>query len=433
MKYTKETIRGSLAFMFTLALVASLAIFCWNANTQTAHAAPGEVLILSTTVSGGLGSLEATKAVAIGKTPVLVTPAVWAGLTTADFASYDAIVLGDPHCVVGTGPIAAAMANRTVWGPAVTGNIIIVGTDPEWHKFKAGVPLVTEKGIAFAVADVPNTGAYITLSCYYHNTAALTPVPLLDELSSTGVGFTVRGVGCFNDAHIVATHPALTGLTDAILSNWFCSVHEAFDSWPVDFLVLAIAKGIGASYTAPDGTVGTPYIMARGRSLVVISDIDLAPLTSTNPLGSSHTVTATVTEGAPPVPVVGTTVTFELIAGPHVGTTGADVTDASGNASFSYVGTIEGDDFIVARFVDSSGNTQTSNTVTKTWDKSAGPPCDLNGDGVVDRADYMIFRSTLGKCSGDIGFIQQADLDGDGCVTYYHDYQMWYACYKENR
>src|SRR5205085_12558488 len=103
------------------------------------------------------------------------------------------------------------------------------------------------------------TGAFISLSCYYHGTAANTPVPLLDGL---GAGpFTVTGVGCFNDAHIVATSDALTGLTDATLSNWSCSVHEAFDSWPtLAFDVLAIAKGTPTVvYTAPDGTAGTPY------------------------------------------------------------------------------------------------------------------------------------------------------------------------------
>jgi PKD repeat protein/lysophospholipase L1-like esterase len=56
----------------------------------------------------------------------------------------------------------------------------------------------------------------------------------------------------------------LNGLTDNALSSWGCSVHEAFDSYPSDFVVLAMARNIGSTYTAPDGTVGTPYILARG-------------------------------------------------------------------------------------------------------------------------------------------------------------------------
>ncbi len=71
--------------------------------------------------------------------------------------------------------------------------------------------------MAFATDEVGKTGAYITLSCYYHGAAANTPVPFLDDLSMMG-NFTVTGVGCYNDAHIVATHPALSGLTDGDLS-----------------------------------------------------------------------------------------------------------------------------------------------------------------------------------------------------------------------
>jgi hypothetical protein len=96
---------------------------------------------------------------------------------------------------------------------------------------------VTESGIKFAADEPTKTGVYITLSCYYHGTAEGTAAPLLDVLRA----FTVKGVGCFNDVHLVASHPALAGTTDASLSNWSCSVHEAFDTFPPTFLPLAIA------------------------------------------------------------------------------------------------------------------------------------------------------------------------------------------------
>jgi len=56
-------------------------------------------------------------------------------------------------------------------------------------------------------------------------------------------------------------------------------------------------------------------------------------------------------------------------------------------------------------------------------------PGDLNGDGDIDSTDYSLFRSTLGKCSGDAGFIAEADYDEDGCVTY-ADYRIWYGYYR---
>lgn len=347
-------------------LVLLAAMSGWISDIQTAQAASGEVLILEPTVTGGAGSVEAIKAIAVGKTPVLVDNATWASMTTSDFASYDAIILGDPFCVTNTGPITAAIANASVWGAAVTGNVIINGTDPVLHSSRSGAQNLIEKSIAFAAAEPGKTGLYCSLSCYYFNAASGTPVPLLDGIS--GGGFTVVGQGgCPADSHIIATHPALDGLTDADLSNWSCSTHEGFVSWPSDFLVLAISLDVPSSFVAPDGTSGAPYIVARGETLEVISDIKLAPKTATNPIGTSHTVTATVSENN--APVVGTTVTFNVISGPHAGLMGTDSTDGSGNASFSYTGTSAGVDTIHATFVDSEGKTQTSNAVTKTWEE----------------------------------------------------------------
>lgn len=362
-----------------LAVWAAASLAALLMSSAPAVAAPGEVLILDSTVTGGAGSTLAQKFVATGKTPVLVDGATWASMTAAQFDSYDAIVLGDPTC--STLEPAAPAANASTWSSVVDGNVIIIGTDETFHEGQGG-ELLIEKAAAFSVAEAGKTGAYISLSCYYHDTAPGTPVPLLSGFGT----FSVTGVGCYNDAHIVATHPALDGLTDATLSDWFCSVHEAFDAWPVSFEVLAIAEGIGSVFTAPDGTTGTPYILARGVD--VISDIDLTPEDATNDIGESHEVTATVTtdDPAPGTPVVGTTVTFTVVDGPHAGNTGNDDTDASGVATFSYTGTAAGTETIEATFVDSLGRTQRSNRVTKTWVavEICGNGIDDDGDGETD-------------------------------------------------
>lgn len=227
-----------------------------------ARAAVGKVLILGSTVSGGTNSIEAQEVTADGLTPVVIDDSTWQSLTTAQFASYGALILGDPTCT-GSRP-AAAEANAATWGAAVTGNVLINGTDPVFHAAQGG-ELATRRFVDFAVANSSKTGLYVSLSCSYDSTVAHTPVAVLDALRPGG--FTVTGVGCWNDAHIVATHPALVGLSDATLSNWRCSVHEAFDSYPPDFQVLAMARNIGSTFTASDGSVGTPYILASGSGL----------------------------------------------------------------------------------------------------------------------------------------------------------------------
>lgn len=107
------------------------------------------------------------------------------------------------------------------------------------------------------------TGAYISLSCYYEGAAPKTPVPVLSGLAvADGQGFSVEGAGCSDSIDIVSSSPALSGITNGLLSNWECSVHEAFDSRPASFGVLAIDTSTGAAYEAADGTHGDPYILA---------------------------------------------------------------------------------------------------------------------------------------------------------------------------
>jgi hypothetical protein len=401
-----------------VAMAAAAALPTLGSSAQPAAAASGEVVILAETVSGGASSTLAQKFVAAGKTPVIKTASEWSAMTAADFDQYDAIVLGDPTCVVGTGPINAAIANQSVWSSVVDGNVVVIGTDETYHESSGGADLM-EKASAFSVAEAGKTGAYISLSCYYHDTHEHTPIPLLDGFGT----FTATGVGCYNDAHIVATHPALSGLTDATLSNWYCSVHNGFDSWPLNFEVLAIAENIGDSFTAPDGSVGTPYILARGVS--VISDITLSPASATNTIGDPHTLSATVTSDS--VPQEGKTVTFKVVAGPHDGATGTGVTNSAGVATWSYTGTSVGTDTIEATFVDAASRTQRSNRVTKTWIEGTAEPKDLDLL-ISDDAHHMTnVRSLEGQVitdgkpmyvfvgpAGEVGDIKQVDFKLDG-------------------
>ncbi len=44
-------------------------------------------------------------------------------------------------------------------------------------------------------------------------------------------------------------------------------------------------------------------------------------------------------------------------------------------------------------------------------------PCDFNGDGVVDDADFLIFVAGWGKSSSDEGFDARLDLNNDGVIN----------------
>ncbi|AKJ01012.1 Branched-chain amino acid ABC transporter, amino acid-binding protein [Archangium gephyra] len=230
-----------------------------------------KVLILASTVTSGVNSVEAVAARSLGYTVDVVSDAAWSAKSSADFAGYRAIILGDATCSSSRTLIAAAENTRGVWGPVVDGNVVIMGTDPVFH----GKDQVTKNAVRFAAAQEGKTGAYINLSCYYHDTKPGTPVTVLEPFGA----FTVAGVGCYDDAHIVATHEALSGLSDALLSSWVCSVHEAFDSYPAaNFTPLVIARDpvygarLPGSKDFADGSRGVPYILARGAIPVRCGD-----------------------------------------------------------------------------------------------------------------------------------------------------------------
>jgi hypothetical protein len=440
--------------MLTLALLAGATL---AVSPASAGAVVNRVLILDGTVTGGTSSLEATEAGAQGMAVDVVDTTTWSSMTTAQFANYRAIILGDPTCQSIGAAEQAAAANAKTWGPAINGNIVIAGTDPVFHASQGGATL-TQRAVDFALAQTGKTGAYISLSCYYHGTAPNTPVPLLDGIGPGG--FTVTGVGCYNNAHIVANSPALAGLTDANLSNWSCSVHEAFQTWPGALVPLAIAKDFSSSYTASDGTQGPPYILAGGD--IKSFPLSLSPLSDSAPAGGSHTVTAQLLDGATRAPVSGAKIGLSITSGPNAGVHRSCVpttclTDANGNVAFTYTsnGTV-GSDSIQA-FYDSNGNGvadpgEPQTTAGMTWTKPlipsstaptwAGYVSQHPPDGPVATRVTLpsITCNTVGDMSLWVGYdgyesdsntVEQDGVSADcarvGAAPKFH---LWYELYK---
>ncbi len=265
------------------------------------------VLMLGTTLTDNTGSpagdlctsLEATQAQALGFNVEIDAAAAWGAKTQAQFATYSAIVLGDADCpnetagAVLDAPLAAANANKATWQPAVTGSIAVVGTDPEFHFLndtnpqKTTAAQSTQNAIAFAVSGGPGqTGAYISLSCYYEGSAAGTAV---DVLSPQFGAFTVKGrlsvtyspdtVTIGSPANPLVTTPNALNIVG--LSNWGVSVHEAFDS--------AVPFGFSAVVNS-DGLDGLPYILAK-----TVAPLVQGPRTPTS--GAMLTIDGTIGTG----------------------------------------------------------------------------------------------------------------------------------------
>jgi hypothetical protein len=118
--------------------------------------------------------------------------------------------------------------------------------------------------------------------------------------------------------------------------------------------------------------------------------LTLSPKTDTNTVGTPHTVTATVKDVAGN-PVSGVTVRFSVSGANSA--SGSDVTDANGEATFTYTGTTAGTDTISAFADTDNDGTQDpgepSDIATKTWTPGApatltlAPPADSNTVGTT--------------------------------------------------
>jgi hypothetical protein len=85
----------------------------------------GEDLLFLSNFEG----LEVSEAAALGFTTKTVTEDEWRAMTTEEFASYKAIIVGDQFCHTSQPELQPFVDTKDTWGPAVTGNIIIIGTN----------------------------------------------------------------------------------------------------------------------------------------------------------------------------------------------------------------------------------------------------------------------------------------------------------------
>ena len=153
-------------------------------------------------------------------------------------------------------------------------------------------------------------------------------------------------------------------------------------------------------------------------STAVPASIMLSPGSSTNPVGTTHTVTATVTTSTG-APVPNETVFFTLTSGPNVGLPVPFVTDANGQASFSYTSPVAGTDSVRANI-----GALLSNTVQKTW--TAVGKADTNstvtsnhnpsvfGQSVTFTATVTAVAPGTGTPTGTVDFMDDATTLASG-------------------
>lgn len=151
-----------------------------------------------------------------------------------------------------------------------------------------------------------------------------------------------------------------------------------------------------------EGDVDSGEPQATALKLWTTTEIDgltLSPLSDENPVGTKHSLSATVTPN-----VAGVLVRMEVLAGPNIGDADSDRTNSSGVAHLNYLGTGgEGTDLIVAWVdLDNDGVIDVGEeqaTASKTWTPSA-PDALPDGDAseVCENLDVSSHPSLQALC-----------------------------------
>lgn len=170
------------------------------------------------------------------------------------------------------------------------------------------------------------------------------------------------------------------------------------------------ADSIAASYvdTAGGGHGAGPVTLTWR-----VAAIALTPVASTGPMGSSATLTATVTEGG--APVAGRAVAFRVTAGPSQGRTATATTGAAGTATFALSSPAAGTDTVVASFADSGGTTRTA-TAARTWSDiaallSLGPETGVAPAGATQSVTATLTEGGVPQAGRGVAFAITAGPD----------------------
>ncbi len=266
---------------------------------------------------------------------------------TATVASFDAGLTFDhvTFTVTGSNPLgprdvlvdpSTGQARFTYTGSNVGADVITATASDRGFTVTA---TATEEWVTVALELSPSNAANPVGT---GDTVRVTLTDFNGDPVSASVTFTVSGANSLGPV-VVATDPH-TGNADLT----YTGNNAGTDT-------------ITATIVTPEGVILTSEVTKTW----VLGFLDLSPSEDTNSVGTNLTVTATLT-GINGAPLSGVLVYF-TVDGANTGVSGAAVTDANGQAFFTYTGTNPGTDTITA--TAQIGGPALTESATTTWEQ----------------------------------------------------------------
>jgi hypothetical protein len=184
-----------------------------------------------------------------GAVVTLATEAMWAAMTTADFGQYDVIWIDGNSCAGTTADTYGVVEDSIdVWGPAITGRIVLMIGDPDLHStdgtpwsriwYNNNANWLKQNG---RNADGGHTSLFFNWGCtvFNSNSAGMVPGRGTPEAFTAAFGApltTDTTNYCFGVTSAAgAGHPVTAGMD----MYWSCAMHGGFTTYPADYIVLA--------------------------------------------------------------------------------------------------------------------------------------------------------------------------------------------------
>jgi hypothetical protein len=120
----------------------------------------------------------------------------------------------------------------------------------------------------------------------------------------------------------------------------------------------------------------------HGGAAVIGEGVTLSPVSGTNTVGESHTVTASV-QNATGEAIEGAKVHFQVVSGPNEGLSAEASTSSTGKALFTYSSSSAGVDHIVASYTNSAETKFESNAVSEAWTTAAATTTPAASSGTL--------------------------------------------------
>ena len=261
-----------------------------------------------------------------------------------------------------------------------------------------GTPTATNKGCGYSMFN-----AFKGLKAY-----GVTTLP--------GIG---RPAGGSTGLDGTAADDWYADYVDTLLADQHNPTSPTDGSWTPASAPFLEFSGFGNGTTTPIGATAMAELILAPVAFVLpdpilFSTVGLSPNSATNPVGTTHTVTA-FAQSSNNQPVLGAQLSFSVLSGPNKGATGtcnpaSCITPANGMVTFTYSDNGGAGMDTIQAFIGSLG----SNQVTKTW-QNATLTCDVNADGVVSPADLLIIRNANGQVP--TGPSDPRDANGDGKIN----------------